>query len=150
MAPPHEHQHHQQEHQHQQHQRQNRRHSRGPAQQQPRPTALELLFGVDLDAYIAAHQEEYEALQKKWSTCSLEEWQAGAGGEDDPFFWFELNHANGLAELGDKFSAVLDFVSFSPSMTRREYALNERHIRIGQRQHDVRRALLWLVPLSPE
>ena len=43
------------------------------------------LFGLDIDAYLSEHVEQYETAKKKWGTCSNDEWKAGATGKESKF-----------------------------------------------------------------
>ncbi|KAL5504145.1 hypothetical protein ACEPAH_8218 [Sanghuangporus vaninii] len=54
--------------------------------------ALCRLLGVDFDQYFAEHIEQYEAAKKRWTSCSVEEWKAGA------------------EEISAKFNKLIDFV----------------------------------------
>lgn len=45
-----------------------------------RRNAFEKLLGRDTDAFVQQNMEKYDALVKKWSECSEEEWIAGAEG----------------------------------------------------------------------
>ena len=45
-----------------------------------RRNAFERLLGRDTNAFVQQNMEKYEALVKKWSECSEEEWIAGAEG----------------------------------------------------------------------
>ncbi|KAI5122277.1 hypothetical protein M0805_002357 [Coniferiporia weirii] len=54
--------------------------------------ALYRLFGVDMEQYFSEHVEQYEIAKKRWTSCSIEEWQTGAD------------------EITGKFSKLIDFV----------------------------------------
>ncbi|KAL5526564.1 hypothetical protein ACEPAF_8288 [Sanghuangporus sanghuang] len=54
--------------------------------------ALCRLLGVDFDQYFAEHIEQYETAKKRWTSCSVEEWKAGA------------------EEMSAKFNRLIDFV----------------------------------------
>ena len=45
-----------------------------------RRNAFEKLLGRDTDAFVQQNMQKYDALVKKWSECSEEEWIAGAEG----------------------------------------------------------------------
>ena len=45
-----------------------------------RRNAFERLLGRDTNAFVQQNMEKYDALVKKWSECSEEEWIAGAEG----------------------------------------------------------------------
>ena len=45
-----------------------------------RRNAFERLLGRNTDAFVQQNMEKYDALVKKWSECSEEEWIAGAEG----------------------------------------------------------------------
>lgn len=45
-----------------------------------RRNAFEKLLGRDTNGFVQQNMEKYDALVKKWSECSEEEWIAGAEG----------------------------------------------------------------------
>ena len=51
-----------------------------PAAPDERRNAFEKLLGRDTDAFVQQNMEKYDAMVKKWSECSEEEWIAGAEG----------------------------------------------------------------------
>ena len=42
--------------------------------------ALCRLLGIELDQYLAEHLEQCEAAKKRWTSCTVGEWKAGAEG----------------------------------------------------------------------
>ena len=42
--------------------------------------SLDKLLGRDCNFYMEQHMGKYEAVQKKWDECSIDEWKAGADG----------------------------------------------------------------------
>ena len=48
--------------------------------QAERRNAFEKLLGRDTDGFVQQNMQKYDALVKKWSECSEEEWIAGAEG----------------------------------------------------------------------
>ena len=42
------------------------------------------LLGIDGDQYLLQHTDRYEALKKKWTDCSLDEWKGGVDGAYHP------------------------------------------------------------------
>lgn len=72
------------------------------------------IFGLDLDAYLNANVEKLEESKKRWTNCSLEEWQKGGEGAIGfPSVSYRLHVAFYHAELGEKFGKILDFVRTS-------------------------------------
>ncbi|CAE7157811.1 unnamed protein product [Rhizoctonia solani] len=54
--------------------------SQEPLSTAPQPSQASLPHGyysTSLEAYIEAHQSEWIAAQKRWETCTMEEWQSG-------------------------------------------------------------------------
>ncbi|KAJ1311692.1 hypothetical protein OPQ81_010165 [Rhizoctonia solani] len=54
--------------------------SQEPVSTAPQPSQTSLPHGyysTNLEAYIEAHQSEWIAAQKRWETCTMEEWQNG-------------------------------------------------------------------------
>lgn len=43
--------------------------------------ALYRLLGTDMSNYFVANLDKYEAARKRWTDCTMKEWQAGAQGE---------------------------------------------------------------------
>lgn len=43
--------------------------------------SLGRLLGVDFDHLLAEHIEQYETSKKRWTSCSVDEWKAGADGQ---------------------------------------------------------------------
>jgi hypothetical protein len=43
--------------------------------------SLFTLFGMDIEAYVMHHMDEYEAEKARWAGCGMEEWVKGADGE---------------------------------------------------------------------
>ncbi|EJD06556.1 uncharacterized protein FOMMEDRAFT_165323 [Fomitiporia mediterranea MF3/22] len=54
--------------------------------------ALSRFLEVDLEHYVGAHIEKYEAAKKRWTDCSMEDWKAGA------------------KEMSERFGKLVDFV----------------------------------------
>lgn len=52
-----------------------------PSAAAPGEDALRRLFGQDFDKFVDEHVDAYNEAKKRWSECSIEEWQAGANGE---------------------------------------------------------------------
>ena len=55
--------------------------------------------------------DTYEQAKKKWAECSMDEWTAGADGT--PAAGYSYQALTSAAEITDKFSKMLDFVSAS-------------------------------------
>ncbi|KAH8118031.1 hypothetical protein DFH11DRAFT_1541281 [Phellopilus nigrolimitatus] len=53
---------------------------------------LARLLGVDMECYLAEHVAQYDAAKTRWTSCSMEEWQAGAN------------------EMTERFGKLVDFV----------------------------------------
>ncbi|KAG8691967.1 hypothetical protein FRC11_000841 [Ceratobasidium sp. 423] len=54
--------------------------SQEPFSTAPQPSQTSLprgYYSTSLEAYIEAHQSEWDAAQKRWETCTMEEWQNG-------------------------------------------------------------------------
>lgn len=43
--------------------------------------ALYRLLGTDMSNYFVANLDKYETARKRWTDCTMKEWQAGAQGE---------------------------------------------------------------------
>ena len=73
--------------------------------------ALYRLFGVDLDAYLVENVEIYEDAKKRWTGCTLEDWQKGSDGTK--LSLHKMGHLiyRNNSELSQKFAKTLDFVS---------------------------------------
>jgi hypothetical protein len=60
-----------------------------------RRNAFEKLLGRNTDVFVQQNMEKYDALVKKWSECSEEEWIAGAEG----FFFSVIQEVSFLTTL---------------------------------------------------
>lgn len=52
-----------------------------PGRRRSEPVGLDKLLGLGSNDLLDQYAGKYEALLKKWSECSVEEWEAGAEGE---------------------------------------------------------------------
>lgn len=43
---------------------------------------LDVLLGLDSDAYINENLKKYEDVKERWANSSMEEWKAGGQGEN--------------------------------------------------------------------
>ena len=75
--------------------------------------ALCSLLGPDLERYFSGHIDDYEAAKRRWTSCSIEEWQTGANGQ----FKFckcdtgILDVCTHFIEMSERFRKIVDFVS---------------------------------------
>jgi hypothetical protein len=52
-----------------------------PGRRRSEPIGLDRLLGPGSNDLLDQYADKYEALLKKWSDCSVDEWKAGAEGE---------------------------------------------------------------------
>ena len=82
-----------------------------------RRNAFERLLGRDTNAFVQQNIEKYDALVKKWSECSEEEWIAGAEGFFPSviqviFLTTLLVTSNSLLVIAGNFEKIVTYVRF--------------------------------------
>ena len=83
-----------------------------------RRNAFERLLGRDTDAFVQQNMEKYDALVKKWSECSEEEWIAGAEGSfrsviQEIFFLTTLPAiSNSFLVIAGNFEKIVTYVRY--------------------------------------
>lgn len=64
-----------------------------PGRRRSEPIGLDKLLGPGSNDLLDQYADRYEGLLKKWSECSVEEWKAGAEGEQFIPFLSAITHA---------------------------------------------------------
>ena len=79
--------------------------------------ALYQLFGTQMDKFFSTHVDHYDTCKARWSSCTQEEWQAGADGavflsqyQTNGDFRTQIVKCFFLIELTEKFTKLLDSV----------------------------------------
>ncbi|KAG6861622.1 hypothetical protein C0995_014061 [Termitomyces sp. Mi166 len=101
---------------------------------------LTQLLGCEVDAYVEEYAEQYERAVERWKNCSMEEWIAGAEGEESydvcPFSYFRptdiqrVHNASSKMKLFASFDAKVD--GHKNVLAEREKALEGVKTRLVQ------------------